>query len=224
MPRKPSPDSQRAVATAFHIGADRLCRLLKRNPSVDYRDKTQVAAMLKRSATLSPETRRAVEAVLAGHSAPSEASSPPPSIEAAEQAAARLETKAGSIAEAEEMLAKLKASMATAERVSEQLRRDGNFEDARRWLVLHQALARQYPALHAQILKLRERHKELVSCRDAERLFVNFLRRMRDLAERMPAGLAGRVAPHDPDGAREQLEIWVREVFCKNMAQAPSVV
>lgn len=129
----------------------------------------------------------------------------------------------GTIEEAEAYLRTLKGNMAIAERTSEQLRKAELFEDARRWLQVHAGLAKQYPTLHRQVMNLRKEHKQTIKCEDAQREFTGFLMRMRDLAERMPAGLSGRVAPHDPDGARTQLEIWVRDVFCKSLAQHPVV-
>ena len=129
----------------------------------------------------------------------------------------------GTVEEAETYLRTLKSNMGIAERTSEQLRKAELFEDARRWLQVHAGLAKQYPTLHRQVMSLRKEHKLTILCADAQREFGGFLMRMRDLAERMPAGLSGRVAPHDPEGARTQLEIWVRDVFCKSLAQHPVV-
>jgi hypothetical protein len=129
----------------------------------------------------------------------------------------------GTVEEAEAYLRTLKSNMAIAERTSEQLRKAQLFEDARRWLQVHAGLSKQYPTLHRQVMNLRKEHKLTITTQDAQRTFTVFLHRMRDLAERMPAGLSGRVAPHDPDGARTQLEIWVRDVFCKSLNQHPVV-
>ena len=146
-----------------------------------------------------------------------------PALEQMEKAVVDGLEPVGTVEEAETYLRTLKANMGIAERTSEQLRQAELFEDARRWLQVHAGLAKQYPSLHKQVMSLRREHKQTVRAEDAQRAFTGFLVRMRDLAERMPAALSGRVAPHDPEGAREQLEIWVRDVFCKSLNQHPSV-
>jgi hypothetical protein len=128
----------------------------------------------------------------------------------------------GTIEEAEAYLRTLKANMGIAERTSEQLRKAELFEDARRWLSVHAALAKQYPALHRQVVNLRKEHKVTVKCEDAQRAFTGFLMRFRNHIERMPAALSGRVAPHDPDHAFGELTRWVDGVF-KVMSQVPDV-
>ena len=168
---------------------------------------------------MSPQTRVAVDAVL-GTPAPLPS---PDSLETLESIANAPAPSCATVEEAELYLANLKRNLATAERTSEELRTLGQFEDARRWLALASTLGKSYPALHKKVLELKQDHKELIRCDDAQRTFTVFLHRMRDLAERMPAALAGRVSPHDPEGAREQLVIWVKDVFCKSLNQHPSV-
>jgi hypothetical protein len=218
MPRNPDPNSQRAVAEFFGLRPDRFCRLLQRH-GIDYKDRAAVAEMLRRSSAMSPQTRAAVDAVL-GTPAPLPS---PDSLETLESIANAPAPSCATVEEAELYLANLKRNLATAERTSEELRKLGQFEDARRWLALASTLGKSYPALHKKVLELKQEHKELIRCDDAQRTFSVFLHRMRDLAERMPAGLSGRVSPHDPEGAREQLLIWVRDVFCKSLNQHPVV-
>lgn len=226
MPKQPDPNSQAAVARFFKISAPRLCRLLQRH-AVDYRDERAVAAMLRRSTAMTPDTRAMVDAVLgaagvAVQVAPPTA--PPTPLESLEKAAQAPPPRASTVEDAEAFLETLKRSLAIAEETSSELRSLGQFEDARRWLALHAQLSKQFGPLSRQITALKVEAKDLVSCVEAQLTFTSFIKMMRGLVERMPPSLAGKVAPHDPEGARSQLEIWVNEVFCKTLhASAPDV-
>ena len=222
MPRPPDPASQRATAEFFALRPDRLCRLLQRH-GVDYQDRPGVAEMLRRGTSMSPATRKAVDEVLQVETADTTTKAPVTELETLEAMAENEPGEVGTVEEAEAYLRTLKRSMRIAEQTSEQLRQAELFEDARRWLQVHAGLAKQYPSLHKQVMALRREHKQTIRAEDAQKAFTGFLMRMRDLTERMPAALSGRVAPFDSEGARIQLEIWVRDVFCKSLNQSPDV-
>jgi hypothetical protein len=148
---------------------------------------------------------------------------PPDSPEATEKKAARIR-QAATVDEAERYLSEVEELRNFAKENAETLWQQGLADDSRKWLTVHQAIAKQYPSLHAQVLKLREAHKITITTQSAQSTFTAFLARLRGLIDSMPGALAAKVNPSDPDHAREQLERWRDESLFKTLSTAPSVL
>ena len=147
----------------------------------------------------------------------------PDSPEATEKKAARIR-QAATVDEAERYLSEVEELRNFAKENAETLWQQGLADDSRKWLTVHQAIAKQYPTLHAQVLKLREAHKITITTQAAQSTFTAFLARLRGLIDSMPGALAAKVNPSDPDHAREQLERWRDESLFKTLSTAPSVL
>jgi hypothetical protein len=147
----------------------------------------------------------------------------PDSPEATEKKAARIR-QAATVEEAERYLAEVEELRNFAKENAETLWQQGLADDSRKWLTVHQAIAKQYPSLHSQVLKLREAHKITITTQAAQSTFTAFLARLRGLIDSMPGALAAKVNPSDPDHAREQLERWRDESLFKTLSAAPSVL
>ena len=147
----------------------------------------------------------------------------PDTPEAAEKKAAQIR-RAATVEEAERYLAELEDNRNFAKENAETLWQQGLADDSRKWLTVHQAIAKQYPSLHSQVLKLREAHKITITTQAAQSTFTGFLARLRGLIDSMPGALAAKVNPSDPDHAREQLERWRDESLFKTLSTAPSVL
>jgi len=147
----------------------------------------------------------------------------PDSPEATEKKAARIR-QAATVDEAERYLSEVEELRNFAKENAETLWQQGLADDSRKWLTVHQAIAKQYPSLHSQVLKLREAHKITITTQVAQSTFTAFLARLRGLIDSMPGALAAKVNPSDPDHAREQLERWRDESLFKTLSTAPSVL
>lgn len=147
----------------------------------------------------------------------------PDTPEATEKKAARIR-QAATVEEAERYLAEVEELRNFAKENAETLWQQGLADDSRKWLTVHQAIAKQYPSLHSQVLKLREAHKITITTHAAQSTFTGFLARLRGLIDSMPGALAAKVNPSDPDHAREQLERWRDESLYKTLSTAPSVL
>jgi hypothetical protein len=147
----------------------------------------------------------------------------PDSPEATEKKAARIR-QAATVDEAERYLSEVEELRNFAKENAETLWQQGLADDSRKWLTVHQAIAKQYPSLHSQVLKLREAHKITITTQAAQSTFTAFLTRLRGLIDSMPGALAAKVNPSDPDHAREQLERWRDESLYKTLSTAPSVL
>ena len=224
MPRNPDPSSQRATAEFFGLRPDRFCRLLQRH-GVDFQDKTGVAEMLKRSTSMSPATRRTVETVLGSAKATTpDAPSKPPvmALEQLEAMASNSPPRASTVEDAEQFLETLKRSLAIAETTSAELRSIGQYEDSRRWLALHSTLAKQFGPLSRQIMALKVEAKDLVSCAEAQLTFTAWIKTMRGRLETMPAAMAVKTNPVDPQFSQSALEVWATGFF-KWLYSAPDL-
>ena len=182
--------------------------------------------MLKRSTSMTPATRKAVETVLGS----AKATTPDTTTKAPVTALEQLETmatfpppKAGSVEDAEAFLETLKKSLTVAEETSAELRSIGQYEDSRRWLALHSQLSKQFPPLARQIMDLRERMKITVTTKDAQATFNAFLMILRGELERLPSSLASRVNIHDPEHAHTMIDAAIVGIF-KKLNNAPSVM
>jgi hypothetical protein len=182
--------------------------------------------MLKRSTSMTPATRRAVEAVLGSakvETPDTTTKAPVTPLEQLEVMASNPPPKAGSVEDAEAFLETLKKSLAIAEETSAQLRELGQFEDARRWLALHAGLSKQFAPLARQIMDLKERMKITVTTKDAQATFTAFLMLLRGELERLPSSLASRVNIHDPEHAHTMIDAAIVGIF-KKLNNAPSVM
>jgi hypothetical protein len=208
MPRPSDPNSQRAVAEFFGLKPDRFCRLLQRH-AVDYKNRVGVAEMLRRSTSMSPTTRKAVDEVLKVDAPGAPSKAPETHLEALETMATLPPPKADTVEDAEQFLATLKRSMSTAERTCNELRQQGLFEDSRRWMALHSQLARQYPPLAKRINELKIETGDLVKLSAVTATLTAWAGMVRARLESMPALMAGRVNLVDPIHAQDQLVSWV---------------
>ena len=147
----------------------------------------------------------------------------PDSPEATEKKAARIR-QAATVDEAERYLSEVEELRNFAKENAETLWQQGLADDSRKWLTVHQAIAKQYPTLHAQVLKLREAHKITITTQAAQSTFTAFLARLRGLIDSMPGALSAKCNPSDPDHSRLELERWRDEVLYKTLSTAPSVL
>ena len=171
--------------------------------------------MLRRSTSMSPATRKAVESVLGG----AKVTTP---LEQLEAMASNSPPKASTVEDAEGFLETLKRSLAIAESTSEELRSIGQYEDSRRWLALHSQLAKQFGPLSRQIMALKVEAKDLVSCAEAQLTFTAWIKTMRGRLETMPAAMAVKTNPADPEFSQTALEAWVTGFF-KWLHSAPDL-
>jgi hypothetical protein len=165
---------------------------------------------------MTPPTRAAVESILGAAKvetpdAPIKAQVTP--LETLEAMATLPPPKAGSVEDAEGFLETLKRSLAIAEQTSAELRSIGQYEDSRRWLALHSTLAKQFGPLSRQILALKVEAKDLVSCAEAQLTFTAWIKMMRGRLESMPAAMAVKTNPADPEFSQTALESWVAGFF-----------
>jgi hypothetical protein len=221
MPRPADPNSQRATAEFFGLKPDRFCRLLQRH-GIDYQDRAAVAQMLKRSTSMSPATRRTVEEVLKATTPDTASKAPVTALEQLETMASNSPPKASTVEDAEGFLETLKRSLTIAESTSEELRSIGQYEDSRRWLALHSQLAKQFGPLSRQIMALKVEAKDLVSCAEAQLTFTAWIKTMRGRLETMPAAMAVKTNPADPEFSQTALEAWVTGFF-KWLHSAPDL-
>jgi len=215
MPRPSDPNSQRAVAEFFGLKPDRFCRLLQRH-GIDYQDKAGVAEMLRRSTSMTPATRRVVESVLGAakvETLGAPIKPPVTHLEQLEAMASNSPPRASTVEDAEGFLETLKRSLVIAETTSAELRSIGQYEDSRRWLALHSTLAKQFGPLSRQILALKVEAKDLVSCAAAQLTFTSWIKTVRGRLETMPAAMAVKTNPADPEFSQAALEAWVAGFF-----------
>ena len=146
----------------------------------------------------------------------------PDTPEATEKKAARIR-QAATVEEAERYLAEVEELRNFAKENAETLWQQGLADDSRKWLSVHQVIAKQYPSLHSQVLKLREAHKVTITTMDAQRTFTGYLMIIRGELERLAGSLAAKVNPSDPEHAREQIEAALTGIF-KRLNAPPSVL
>jgi hypothetical protein len=160
---------------------------------------------------------------LKGGKASDKAQPLPDTPEATEKKASRIR-QAATVDEAERYLSEVEELRNFAKENAETLWQQGLADDSRKWLTVHQAIAKQYPSLHAQVLKLREAHKITITTQAAQSTFTAFLARLRGLIDSMPGALSAKCNPSDPEHSRVELERWRDEVLFKTLSTAPSVL
>lgn len=144
----------------------------------------------------------------------------PDTPEATEKKAARIR-QAATVDEAERYLSEVEELRNFAKENAETLWQQGLADDSRKWLTVHQAIAKQYPSLHSQVLKLREAHRVTITTQDVKTVIGGFMARWANHIERMPSSLSAKCNPSDPDHALGELTRWVEGVF-KIMSQVPT--
>jgi hypothetical protein len=165
---------------------------------------------------MSPQTRAAVEAVLGAakvETADTTTKTPVTHLETLEAMASNSPPRASTVEDAEGFLETLKRSLAIAEQTSAELRSIGQYEDSRRWLALHAQLSKQFGPLCRQIMALKVEAKDLVSCAEAQLTFTAWIKTMRGRLETMPAAMAVKTNPADPQFSQTALEVWVTGFF-----------
>jgi hypothetical protein len=148
---------------------------------------------------------------------------PKPETPEATERKASQRSQAATVEEAERYLSEVEELRNFAKENAETLWQQGLIDDSRKWLTVHQGIAKQYPSLHSQVLKLREAHRITITTEAAQTVFVGFLMRLRGLLDTMPSALAAKANPSDPEHAREQLERWRDESLFKVLSTAPTV-
>lgn len=148
---------------------------------------------------------------------------PKPETPEATERKASQRRQAATVEEAERYLSEVEELRNFAKENAETLWQQGLIDDSRKWLTVHQGIAKQYPSLHSQVLKLREAHRITITTEAAQTVFVGFLMRLRGLLDTMPSALAAKANPSDPEHAREQLERWRDESLFKVLSTAPTV-
>lgn len=89
--------------------------------------------------------------------------------------------------------------------------------DAKHLVAVHAQAARNLAQLRLEVLAVAERERTLVSGEWVRKLITDHDGAVVTLVKAMPKQLAGRIAPHDPDHAEQELTRWVQEVFLKTL-------
>lgn len=84
--------------------------------------------------------------------------------------------------------------------------------DAARLVSIHSQAARNLTAAREEVLKLSQTERVLVSGDWVRKVMTDHDGAVATLLRAMPKQLAGRIAPHDPEHAEQELERWVQEV------------
>jgi hypothetical protein len=142
--------------------------------------------------------------------------------EAVERAGTR-DVSPASVEEAEAYIRDLESMRNFAREAAEGLWQQAMPDDSRKWVAVHQSIAAKYPALHKQVMDLRERHGRTITTEAAQAVFVEFLQRVRSMLDIMPQALGSKCNPADPDHAIEQLQLWRDASLYPVLAGAPNV-
>lgn len=91
--------------------------------------------------------------------------------------------------------------------------------DAGRLVAIHAQAARNLTLARQEVLTLAEQERTLVSGDWVRKVMTEHDGAVIALAKAMPKMLSGRIAPHDPDHAEQELSRWVEDVFLKTLHQ-----
>jgi len=91
--------------------------------------------------------------------------------------------------------------------------------DAGKLVSIHAQAARNLTEARNQVIGLAEREKTLVSGDWVRKAMTSHDGAVATLLRAMPKQLAGRIAPHDPEHAEQELERWVQEVALATLNQ-----
>jgi|LauGreDrversion4_2_1035121.scaffolds.fasta_scaffold05166_14 hypothetical protein len=89
--------------------------------------------------------------------------------------------------------------------------------DAKHLVAVHAQAARNLAQLRLEVLAVSERERSLVSGEWVRKIITDHDGAVVTLVKAMPKQLAGRIAPHDPEHAENELSRWVQEVFLKTL-------
>ena len=91
--------------------------------------------------------------------------------------------------------------------------------DAARLVAIHAQAARNLTLAREEVLALAEKERRLVSGDWVRKVMTEHDGSVIALAKAMPKMLSGRIAPHDPEHAENELSRWVEDVFLKTLHQ-----
>ena len=91
--------------------------------------------------------------------------------------------------------------------------------DAGRLVSIHAQAARNLTQAREEVIALSERERTLVSGDWVRKVMNDHDGAVATLLKAMPKQLAGRIAPHDPEHAEQELERWVQEVALATLYQ-----
>ena len=91
--------------------------------------------------------------------------------------------------------------------------------DAGRMVSVHSTAAKNLISARQDVLDLAERERKLVSGDWVKKAMLDHDGAVAQLLKSMPKQLAGRIAPHDPEHAENELERWVQDVCLKTLHQ-----
>lgn len=91
--------------------------------------------------------------------------------------------------------------------------------DAGRLVAIHAQAARNLTLAREEVLALAEKERRLVSGDWVRKVMNEHDGSVIALAKAMPKMLSGRIAPHDPEHAENELSRWVEDVFLKTLHQ-----
>lgn len=91
--------------------------------------------------------------------------------------------------------------------------------DAGRLVSIHAQAARNLTMAREEVLTLAEKERKLVSGDWVRKVMTEHDGSVIALAKAMPKMLSGRIAPHDPEHAENELSRWVEDVFLKTLHQ-----
>ena len=95
----------------------------------------------------------------------------------------------------------------------------GSQPDAGRLVSIHAQAARNLTQAREEVIALSERERTLVSGDWVRKVMTEHDGAVATLLKAMPKQLAGRIAPHDPEHAEQELERWVQEVALGTLYQ-----
>lgn len=84
--------------------------------------------------------------------------------------------------------------------------------DAGRLVAVHGQASRELRSAKIEVLELAQRERQLVSGDWVRKAMVEHDGAVAALLKAMPRQLSGRIAPHDPEYAENELNRWVQEV------------
>jgi hypothetical protein len=91
--------------------------------------------------------------------------------------------------------------------------------DAGKLVAIHAQAARNLTLARQEVLTLSEQERTLVAGEWVRKIMGEHDGAVIALAKAMPKMLSGRIAPHDPDHAEQELSRWVEDVFLKTLHQ-----
>lgn len=91
--------------------------------------------------------------------------------------------------------------------------------DSGRLVQVHNLASRQLRSAKTELLELAERERQLVSGDWVRKVMTDHDGAIAQLLKAMPKQLSGRISPHDPEYAENELNRWVQEVALRTLHQ-----